>query len=489
MVQAAHAKARVRYLHNGLPGGAARGTLNAPASASAHLTDIASASASAATGTGFVGLRLDPVEEEAEDAPGASMDASRSAHSRRETLTLTPLLGWDKSKSCSKRAEAALGSALVAQYEWSELPWTVSLRFVPGWLVLTSTGLTFCLSDASYRIFNRYEYIPTTVADKLLLGVGGTLLWGSVLQFMAGDPRVFAVVTSIGVAAPRLLSYVVGVVPIFSAFVFFAISFWGTELGAFSTLSQATKTLFSLMNGDSIHEVLSLMKLKNVTVTALFAVAFMIISFYLIMNICIAIVEEAYFMAKSRRRHLETLVERRLALAVESMGPVASRRGGETGDGDDDDDDDERDERRDERRMRILGAQHEDAKDIMKSLLAGASAGGGGGYETVRGAGGEGYSGGGGDSKIGDGSSGITGTGRPSRQTRQAILESTQLTRQEYIAEVYMLGRTHFEYSKMMDYLAGCMLGGQGEGQGEGEGEGGGGGGGDWDGMEVPQGT
>jgi hypothetical protein len=270
----------------------------------------------------------------------------------------------------------------------------------------TLLGVVLAVADAAYRMYFRTEYIPTTASYKIMLGLSCLLLWGTVLQFLTFDPRVYAVAMTFSVAAPRILPYIVGVVPVYLSFVFLAIAVWGADLGIFSTFPSALKTLFALMMGDQMHDILSLMKLVSPTLTALFVLAFIVTTLYLIMNVVISIVEESYFAGKQRKRHLGTLIETRLALMVdEQRGPLPDTRAG-TGAG-------------------AETSPQENTGDALAQLLF---------QDSSR------------------------GSHHPLR-----------LTPKEAVAEIYLLGRTHFEYSKVLDLLASRYLSCEEEGEGEGE--------------------
>jgi len=325
----------------------------------------------------------------------------------------------DEGSSSNSRSRSNNNSSnnTPAQYEWNEIPFSVKRRFLPVWVMATLLGVVLAVADAAYRMYFRTEYIPTTASDKLMLGLSCLLLWGTVLQFLTFDPRVYAVAMTFAVAAPRILPYFVGVVPVYLSFVFLAIAVWGADLGIFSTFPSALKTLFALMMGDQMHDILSLMKLVSPTLTALFVLAFIVTTLYLVMNVVISIVEESYFTGKQRKRHLGTLIETRLAHMVdEQRGPFPETRTG-AGAG----------------REAVGETAQENTGDALAQLLAqdGSS-----------------------------GSSGIRGGGS----------HPLRLTPKEAVAEIYLLGRTHFEYSKVLDLLALKYLSG-GEGQGEEEGE------------------
>ena len=306
--------------------------------------------------------------------------------------------------SVGDEGSSSTSGSTPSQYDWAEIPFSVKRRFLPVWVMATLLGVVLAVADAAYRMYFRTEYIPTTASDKIMLGLSCLLLWGTVLQFLTFDPRVYAVAMTFSVAAPRILPYIVGVVPVYLSFVFLAIAVWGADLGIFSTFPSALKTLFALMMGDQMHDILSLMKLVSPTLTALFVLAFIVTTLYLIMNVVISIVEESYFAGKQRKRHLGTLIETRLALMVdEQRGPLPDTRAG-TGAG-------------------AETSPQENTGDALAQLLF---------QDSSR------------------------GSHHPLR-----------LTPKEAVAEIYLLGRTHFEYSKVLDLLASRYLSCEEEGEGE----------------------
>ena len=394
-VKAAHSKARVLYLH--------RAPDSAPGVA-------------AAAGGGGGGAAA---------AAAASADGSwTETNSEDRAAPEDPLLPRPSAEQTATTPTPSLtGHQLIAQYEWEEIPFSVKRRFLPLWLLLTLVGILLATADAAYRIYFKTEYIPTTGADKLLLGVACMLLWGTVLQFLTFDPRVYSIAQTISTALPRITPYFVGFVPVILAFIVLAISIWGAELGAFSTLGAASRTLFALTMGDQVHDMLTLMQTQS-PLTAIFAVAYVTTTLYLVMNIVISIVEESYFHSRSRKRHLFTLIENRLAEWVDSSsgrartrsraqtqssrkrlgsGGLSPRRavGGAGGGGKDVDEGEDEDPR-----------ESDDDDEAIAKLLSSASAG----PEEGPGA--------------------------------------LQLTHEELAAEVYLLGSTHLEYSKIMDLLA-----------------------------------
>ncbi len=60
--------------------------------------------------------------------------------------------------------------------------------------------------------------------------------------------------------------------------------------------------MFSFMNGDSMQPILVLMTTQSYWASVLYGVSLMLVGAYLLLNILIAIVEEAYFLARRKGR-------------------------------------------------------------------------------------------------------------------------------------------------------------------------------------------
>lgn len=86
----------------------------------------------------------------------------------------------------------------------------------------------------------------------------------------------------------------------------------------FGTLEITSSSLFAFMNGDSVLPILQLLELKSFWAALFFGVVFMIITTYLMLNLLISIVDESYFVAKKRDRYLNGLLWKNLQRIIGS---------------------------------------------------------------------------------------------------------------------------------------------------------------------------
>ena len=85
----------------------------------------------------------------------------------------------------------------------------------------------------------------------------------------------------------------VGVVPVFGGFVFFALSvFYSCEV--FHSTSNASQALFSLMNGDSIYDISYQLKGMYFVLGQVYSYTFCVLFIVVVMNVFISIIQEAY---------------------------------------------------------------------------------------------------------------------------------------------------------------------------------------------------
>ncbi|GMF14297.1 unnamed protein product [Phytophthora lilii] len=108
---------------------------------------------------------------------------------------------------------------------------------------------------------------------------------------------------------PRVLQFLLGVSPIFFGYALFGTIYFGNKIEEFGTLSASMVTLFSLMNGDIIMDTFDAMELHHFIVSGkIYLYSFISLFMYVVLNIFIAIVEEAFFATQSTRRRLVDLL-------------------------------------------------------------------------------------------------------------------------------------------------------------------------------------
>ena len=104
---------------------------------------------------------------------------------------------------------------------------------------------------------------------------------------------------------PRVLRFMVGVMPIMFGYAFFGMLYFGGSTTRFGTLGSSLVTLFAVLNGDVIRETFLDLMYVDATVSQIFMYTFISLFIYVVLNVFIAIIEEAFFW-NWKNRHVES---------------------------------------------------------------------------------------------------------------------------------------------------------------------------------------
>lgn len=182
-------------------------------------------------------------------------------------------------KHDARRLELAAAAAKALQTAWATMPWRDRLRFVNGWAILALAADVCNVASASLCLQGRLGSIPTEVSHALLMGFGLVFLWVGALRFMEHDrcvrggclatgPRggapsahvasacrtYFNIILTLRRATPRVLRFLAGVLPVFLAYVLFAVVVFSDRVPRFVDFGTAAVTLFANLNGDVLRE-------------------------------------------------------------------------------------------------------------------------------------------------------------------------------------------------------------------------------------------
>ncbi|EER06591.1 mucolipin, putative [Perkinsus marinus ATCC 50983] len=161
-----------------------------------------------------------------------------------------------------------------------------------------------------YRIKVIHTFLKdSSVQDKLTV----MNLWllfsliGNIIQlvavgyaFLVDRPDIYMRLNLFGVSAAIALifKFLVGVFPVYLSFVVCAVCLFGFHSHWFVSLGDSSTALFSLLNGDQIHDTFTNLKDVSVLGSRVFLYSFLALFIYVVLNIFITIAEDAFFTVK-----------------------------------------------------------------------------------------------------------------------------------------------------------------------------------------------
>lgn len=137
----------------------------------------------------------------------------------------------------------------------------------------------------------------TDVVERFsLLGWSCCFTWLNICQYLEFFPGYYVTFSTTAKGMANVVRYMASVVPILTAFMFLGTcQFWQAK--TFQGVSASYASLFSLLNGDMVHD--AFVDLGNVAGWCghLYLYVFIFIFIYIVLNVNITIIEEAYYSA------------------------------------------------------------------------------------------------------------------------------------------------------------------------------------------------
>jgi hypothetical protein len=191
---------------------------------------------------------------------------------------------------CSRRWKVERGACCVVfgLYDWLSLAAAVCSVVVSATLIAGGEYADLVMDSGGSRLF---------------VGIGAALVWFSLLRAARHRPACAAAHRTLLRSLRPVAGYAVGVLPLFMAFVVFAVAALGKDAARFSSVSDTIVTLFSLINGDSVRETFLMASTPEDTTLGYFVALiamflFVIIVLYFVLNGCIALLEEAFVLQR-----------------------------------------------------------------------------------------------------------------------------------------------------------------------------------------------
>lgn len=183
------------------------------------------------------------------------------------------------------------------------------IRFFDLWFLFSIGGTVFVEVACFENVFRTCNQEPISTAAKFSLGFGCALLWTCVLKYLEGNASYSGLILTLRRGVPRVLRFLVGVLPVLFAYAVFGMSYFGELSTRFADFGSSMVTLFAILNGDVIRETFLDLTPFYPTVGQIYLYSFISLFIYVVLNVFIAIIEESFFMIrqellekKNRRR-------------------------------------------------------------------------------------------------------------------------------------------------------------------------------------------
>jgi hypothetical protein len=166
------------------------------------------------------------------------------------------------------------------------------------WTIICLTGNIFQIFASAISVFDNNNI---TTMTEVLIGFGCMLAFINIGRYIEYAQNYSTIYITISAALPNVFRYLIGVFPIFLGFIFFGLClFWRSE--RFTSTSNVMLILFSLAQGDSVFDTFKDLSGISFFLGQIYLYLFCIIFIVVVLNIFIAIIEEAYITTKMQNK-------------------------------------------------------------------------------------------------------------------------------------------------------------------------------------------
>jgi hypothetical protein len=203
-----------------------------------------------------------------------------------------------KSVSLYQSAKKSLKSR-APSLKWRDLSFSKKLKFFNIWFFIASIGNICNLVGPILSIKNEIYGSEVTIWRMAMVGLGCMMAWITMVQYFEHSGSYYVLILTLKKGTPRVLRFVIGIMPIFVGYALFGVALFSPYSDHFASMDDASVTLFSLLNGDDIHSVFEDLASFFPIVSRIYLYTFISLFIYAVLNIFIAIVEDAFFASKA----------------------------------------------------------------------------------------------------------------------------------------------------------------------------------------------
>ena len=187
--------------------------------------------------------------------------------------------------------------------------WHADLRSGKGevwayWSMVSDAGLTLYCILALVHAFTLVESTGDRYIRRMVLGVAGLVAYSSLLAFFRYFPRIYLLIRVIATASPHLLSYLVGIVPIYVGYLLFGVATFGAHAKNFQTASNAWATLIAMNFGDSLLDIFERTGATSFSptlfISRIYNFTYILLTMWVIMVMAVAVVGGAFGHVQER---------------------------------------------------------------------------------------------------------------------------------------------------------------------------------------------
>jgi len=167
-----------------------------------------------------------------------------------------------------------------------------------SWSIICLSGNILQVFGSSISLFDTDNIMTST---DILVGFGCMFAFLNLGRYIEYSQNYSIIYVTLRSSLPNVIRYLIGVTPIFLGYIFLGLCiFWKSE--RFTDTSNVMMILFSLAQGDSVYDCFKDLSGFHFLIGKIYLYSFCITFIVVVLNIFIAIIEEAYITSKMQSK-------------------------------------------------------------------------------------------------------------------------------------------------------------------------------------------
>nr|CCA22571.1 mucolipinlike protein putative [Albugo laibachii Nc14] len=193
--------------------------------------------------------------------------------------------------------------------QWLTMSLKLKLSLFNSLQVVIFVSLVSLLASSLWTLLVVKDHILLQYPHRLLYGSAILSLWITIVGYLEHNSYLYSIVLTLRWAIPRVTKFLVGVSPLFFGYTLFGTIYFGSQVEEFGSIVSSMVTLFAVMNGDVILDTFETLACHSFNIIGnIYLFSFIALSIYVVLNIFIALVEEAFFASRASRKSLDVLL-------------------------------------------------------------------------------------------------------------------------------------------------------------------------------------
>jgi hypothetical protein len=221
--------------------------------------------------------------------------------------------------------------------DFPEIPFKSVVGLMDMWTFFSLSSALFTLASCIVVItYMTYDF-DYQLAVNMLVGLSAMLNCISIVRYFEFTPKFYMLILTLRRGFPAVVRFTVGVAPVFFGYAILGTCLFGSYSRLFLTFDSSCVTLFSVLNGDLIHDSFDDVFRTDpflALVSRLYLYSFVCLFIYAVLNVFIHLMEEGYYSAKDKPQpnaRFERIVNRILGRAstVNGISTLSVDAGGD----------------------------------------------------------------------------------------------------------------------------------------------------------------